>query len=85
MRATCDSSELCGLTSLTRTIKKPGPRYLLKTRVKALGHKSLTVYHSVQSLIDDVDDVEAEFSMLKCSMIEDGTYFEEPRTETSNC
>ena len=29
----------------------------------------------VKSLIDDEDDVEAEFLMLKCSMIEDGTYF----------
>ena len=29
----------------------------------------------VQSHIDDEYDVEAEFSMLKCSMIEDGTYF----------
>ena len=30
----------------------------------------------VQSLIDDEDGVDAEFSMLKCQMIEDGTYFE---------
>ena len=30
----------------------------------------------VQSLIDDEDDVEAVFSMLKCSMIEAGTYYE---------
>ena len=29
----------------------------------------------VDSLIDDEDDVEAEFSMLKCAMIEDGTYY----------
>ena len=39
----------------------------------------------VQSLIADEDDVEAEFSMLKCSMIEDEAYFEEPRIETSDC
>ena len=37
----------------------------------------------VESLIDDEDDVETEFSMLKCSMIEDGTYFENPKIETS--
>ena len=30
----------------------------------------------VESVIDDEDDVEAEFSMLKCSMIEDETYHE---------
>ena len=29
----------------------------------------------VESLIDDEDDVEAEFSMLKCSMIEEETYY----------
>ena len=29
----------------------------------------------VESLIDDEDDVEAEFSMYKCAMIEDGTYY----------
>ena len=31
----------------------------------------------VNSLLDDADDVEAEFSMLKCSMIEDRTYYQE--------
>ena len=29
----------------------------------------------VESLLDDEDGVEAEFSMLKCQMIEDGTYY----------
>ena len=29
----------------------------------------------VESLIDDEDDVEAEFSMYKCAMIEAGTYY----------
>ena len=29
----------------------------------------------VQSLIDDEDDVEAEFSMYKCAMIKEGTYY----------
>ena len=29
----------------------------------------------VDSLLDDEDDVESEFSMLKCQMIEDGTYY----------
>ena len=29
----------------------------------------------VESLLDDEDDVESEFSMLKCAMIEDGTYY----------
>ena len=29
----------------------------------------------VESFIDEEDDVEAEFSMLKCSMIEAGTYY----------
>ena len=37
----------------------------------------------VESLLDDEDDVEAEFSMLKCSMIEDGMYYENSRIETS--
>ena len=32
---------------------------------------------------DDEDDVEVEFSMLKCSMVKVGTYYENPRTETS--
>ena len=29
----------------------------------------------VESLIDDEDDMEAEFSMYKCAMIKDGTYY----------
>jgi hypothetical protein len=29
----------------------------------------------VESLIDDEDDIEAEFSMYKCSMIKAGTYY----------
>ena len=29
----------------------------------------------VESLLDDEDDVESEFSLLKCSMVEDGTYY----------
>ena len=29
----------------------------------------------VDSLLDEEDDVEPEFSMLKCQMIEDGTYY----------
>ena len=29
----------------------------------------------VESLIDDEDNIESEFSMLKCVMIEDGTYY----------
>ena len=28
----------------------------------------------VESLLDDEDNIESEFSMLKCAMIEDGTY-----------
>ena len=30
----------------------------------------------VESMLGDEDDVETEFSMLKCQMIEDGTYYE---------
>ena len=37
----------------------------------------------VESLIDDEDNVKAEVSMLKCSMIKAGTYYENPRIETS--
>ena len=29
----------------------------------------------VESLLDDEDEFEFEFSMLKCQMIEDGTYY----------
>jgi hypothetical protein len=29
----------------------------------------------VELLLDGEDDVETKFSMLKCAMIEDGTYF----------
>ena len=32
----------------------------------------------VESLVDEEDDVEAEFSMYKCQMIKDGTYFAKP-------
>ena len=29
----------------------------------------------VESLLDDEDGVESKFSMLKCQMVEDGTYY----------
>ena len=32
----------------------------------------------VESLVDEEDDVEAEFSMYKCQMIKDGTYYAKP-------
>ena len=32
----------------------------------------------VESLIDEEDDVESEFSMYKCQMIKDGTYYAKP-------
>ena len=32
----------------------------------------------VESLVDEEDDVEAEFSMYKCQMIRDGTYYAKP-------
>ena len=32
----------------------------------------------VESLIDEEDDIEAEFSMYKCQMIKDGTYYAKP-------
>jgi hypothetical protein len=48
----------------------------------ALTHYNATDFMSnseysalVESLIDDEDDVEAEFSMYKCQMIKDGTYY----------
>ena len=57
---------------------------------EALGYSvpALTAYMAEVELSGadyccDKDDVEAEFSMLKYSMIKDGTYFEEPRIEIS--
>ena len=35
----------------------------------------------VDSLLDEDDDIESEFSMLKCATIEDGTYYAKDQTQ----
>ena len=60
-----------------RVQRSPGQQGRVRQNVHASDELSDADYSAlVEALIDEEDDVEAEFSMLKCSMIEAGTYFE---------
>jgi len=61
--------------------KKPISYGGMKTSTHAVSCDELSneAYSAlVESLIDEEDDMESEFSMMKCAMIKDGTYYAKP-------
>ena len=73
-----------------REVQEEGGRPIARRRSRTRSStrpRAFTNYHAcdflsnkeytalVDSLLDEEDDVEAEFSMYKCQMIKDGTYY----------